>query len=64
MPASFLPGDPAVLRTTSTALLILAGTALGTVLLCLVALRVVLSALIALSGIRRRMVRSGQVLDW
>ena len=56
--------NAAMLRITSIALLILAGVALGGVLLCVLALRVLLSVLLALSGIRRRMMRSTQVLDW
>ena len=51
-------------RNTSIAILILAGGALGAVLLCVLMLRVLLSALFALSGIRRRMVQGAQVLDW
>jgi hypothetical protein len=53
-----------MLRTVAIAILILAGSALGAVLLCAVALRVLLSAAFALSGIQRRMTRSTQVLDW
>ena len=52
-----------MLRTTSIAILILAGSALGAVLLCVLALRVLLSAVFALSGIQRRM-HSAQILDW
>lgn len=48
-----------MLRSISTAILILAGT----VLLCLLAVRLVVSALFALSGIRRRGARE-QVLSW
>jgi hypothetical protein len=51
-------------RSTSIAILILAGGALGAVLLCVLALRLLLSAAFALSGIQRRMMRSTQVLDW
>ena len=51
-------------RKTSIAILLLAGGALGAVLLCVLVLRVLLSALFALSGIRRRMLRSAPVLDW
>jgi hypothetical protein len=54
----------AMLRNTSIAILIFAGGALGAVLLCVLALRVLLSAMFALSGIRRRMVRDAQILDW
>ena len=53
-----------MLRTTSIAILILAGSALGALLLCVLALRVLLSTAFALSGIPRRMTRSTQVLDW
>jgi hypothetical protein len=53
-----------MLRTTSIAILVLAGGAIGAVLLCVLVLRVLLSAAFALSGIRRRMIRSTQVLDW
>lgn len=53
-----------MLRTVSIAILVLAGSALGAVLLCVVVLRVLLSAAFALSGIQRRMMRSTQVLDW
>jgi hypothetical protein len=49
-----------MLRTTSIAILILAGSAL---LLCVLVLRVLLSTAFALSGIRRRM-HGAQVLDW
>jgi hypothetical protein len=54
----------AMFRNISIAILILAGGALGAVLLCVLTLRVLLSALLALSGIRRRMVHGAQVLDW
>ncbi len=54
----------AMLRKTSIAILILAGGALGAVLLCVLVLRVLLSAMVALSGIRRRMTHGAQVLDW
>ena len=56
--------NAAMLRIIPIALLILAGVALGGLLLCVLALRVLLSVLLALSGIRRRMMRSTQVLDW
>jgi hypothetical protein len=56
--------EAAMLRTTSIAILILAGSALGAVLLCVLALRVLLSTAFALSGIPRRMTRSTQILDW
>ena len=49
-----------MLRTTSTAILILAGSAL---VLCVLALRLVLSVLFAVSGIRRREAQM-QVLSW
>jgi hypothetical protein len=52
-----------MLRSTSIAILLLAGAALTGVLLSLLALRLVVSALLALSGIRRRAVRR-QVLSW
>jgi hypothetical protein len=61
---SFLPRDSAMLRTTSIAILILAGSVLGVVLLCVLALRLLLSATFALSGIQRRLTSSTQVLDW
>jgi hypothetical protein len=54
----------AMLRTASIAILILAGSALGAVLLCALTLRILLSAAFALSGIRPRMSHSTQVLDW
>jgi hypothetical protein len=54
----------AMARKISIAALILAGGALGAVLLCVLALRVLLSAIVALSGIRRRMSSGAQVLDW
>ena len=53
-----------MLRNTSIAILVLAGGALGAVLLCVLALRILLSAAFTLSGIQRRMMRSTQVLDW
>ena len=53
-----------MLRTASIAILILAGSALGAVLLCALMLRVLLSTAFALSGIRRRMTHSTQILDW
>ena len=53
-----------MLRTTSIAVLILAGSALGAVLLCVLALRLLLSTAFTLSGIQARMTRSTQVLDW
>jgi hypothetical protein len=54
----------AMLRTASIAILILAGSALGAVLLCALTLRILLSAAFALSGIQRRMTHSTEVLDW
>ena len=53
-----------MLRTASIAVLILAGSALGAVLLCALMLRLLLSAAFAVSGIRRRMPHGTQVLDW
>lgn len=53
-----------MLRTTSIAILILAGSVLGAVLLCVLALRLLLSATFALSGIQRRLTQGTQVLDW
>jgi hypothetical protein len=53
-----------MLRNTSIAILILASGVLGAVLLCVLALRVLLSVMFTLSGIRRRMVRGAQALDW
>jgi hypothetical protein len=53
-----------MLRHASIAILIAAAGALGAVLLCLLALRLVLAAVFALSGIQRRTLRRGQVLDW
>jgi hypothetical protein len=47
-------------RTTSIALLIVAG---GSLLLCVLILRLLLSAMFALSGIQPRMT-GAQVLDW
>ena len=55
---------PAMFRKISIAILILAGGAFGTVLLCVLALRVLLSAMFALSGIRRRVAHGAQILDW
>jgi hypothetical protein len=52
-----------MLRSISTAILILAGGALAALLVSLLALRLVLSAAFALSGIRRRAARE-QVLTW
>jgi hypothetical protein len=52
-----------MLRSISTAILILAGVALAAALLSVLALRLVLSAAFALSGIRRRTARA-QVLSW
>jgi hypothetical protein len=52
-----------MLRTACIAILVLAGSALGAVLLCVLTLRVLLSTAFALSGIQRR-VHSAQVLDW
>jgi len=51
--------EAAMLRTTSIAILILAGA----VLLCVLVLRVLLSTAFALSGIQRRM-HGAPVLDW
>ena len=51
--------EAAMLRTTSLAILILAGT----VLLCVLMLRVLLSTAFALSGIPRHL-HDAQVLDW
>ena len=48
-------------RITSVAILIVVGSAL---LLCVLTLRLLLSVTFALSGIRRRMPHSTQVLDW
>ena len=53
-----------MLRTTSIAILILVGSALGAVLLCVLALRILLATAFALSGIPPRMTRGTQVLDW
>ena len=53
-----------MLRATSIAILILAGSALGALLLCALAMRILLSAAFALSGIRRRVTQGTQVLDW
>jgi hypothetical protein len=53
-----------MLRTATITILLLAGTALGAVLLCALTLRLLLSAAFALSGIQRRMAHSTQVLDW
>jgi hypothetical protein len=53
-----------MLRTTSIAIVVLAGSALGAVLLCVLVLRVLLSAAFSLSGIQPRVMRSTQVLDW
>ena len=53
-----------MVRTASIAILVLAGSALGAVLLCVLMLRILLSAAFSLSGIQRRMMRSTQVLDW
>jgi hypothetical protein len=52
-----------MLRATSIAILILAGSALGAVLLCVLVLRILLSTAFTLSGIQRRTARA-QVLDW
>ena len=51
--------EAAMLRTTSIAILILAGA----VLLCVLALRVLLSTALALSGIPRRL-HGAPLLDW
>jgi hypothetical protein len=54
-----------MLRFISTLLLILAGCALGAVLVCLLAFRLVFSIVFALCGARRQVpVRDGHVLDW
>jgi hypothetical protein len=53
-----------MLRTASLAILILAGSTLGALLLCALAMRILLSAAFALSGIRRRVTQGTQVLDW
>jgi hypothetical protein len=53
-----------MLRTAAIAIILLAASALGAVLLCALTLRVLLSAAFALSGNARRMTRSTQVLDW
>jgi NADH:ubiquinone oxidoreductase subunit 2 (subunit N) len=59
MAASFLPGDSAMLRSLSIAILVLAGV----LVLCMLALRLVAAGLYALSGIRRRDTCE-QVLSW
>jgi hypothetical protein len=51
-------------RTASIAILLVAGSALGALLLCVLALRLLLSAAFALSGIQPPMKRSRQLLDW
>ena len=53
-----------MLRTIATTILILAGSALGAMLLCMLALRLMISAVFALSGVRRHAVRSEQILNW
>lgn len=53
-----------MLRTISTAILILAGSALGAVLLCMLSVRLVIAAVFALSGVRRHAVQGAQVLNW
>jgi hypothetical protein len=53
-----------MLRSTSIAILIVAGGALAAVLVSLLALRLVLAALFALSGIRRRAASAAEVLSW
>ena len=53
-----------MLRTASITILILAGSALAAVLLCVLALRILLSAAFAVSANRRRMTHGTQVLDW
>jgi hypothetical protein len=53
-----------MVRNISIAILILAGGALGAVLLCVLTLRVLLSAMLTLSGIRRRLKHGAHVLDW
>ena len=52
-----------MLRIASTWILILAGSAIGATLLCLVALRLVFSVIFALSGVRRH-TAGEQVLSW
>jgi hypothetical protein len=52
-----------MLRTASTTILILAGSALGATLLCLLLLRLVFAVLFALTGVRRHVARE-QVLNW
>ena len=54
----------AMVRALSIALLVLAGVALGALLLCVLTLRILLSTVVALSRIRRRMTRGGQVMNW
>ena len=51
-------------RTACIAILLVAGSVLGALLLCVLTLRLLLSATFALSGIQSRMTRSTQVLDW
>ncbi|MGH8237701.1 MAG: hypothetical protein ACREXP_11860 [Steroidobacteraceae bacterium] len=53
-----------MLRNTSIAILFVAGSAFGAVLLCVLALRLLLSAIFAVSGIQRRLTHSTRVLDW
>ena len=50
-------------RTASTSILVLAGSALGATLLCLLVLRLVFAVVVALTGVRRH-VSGGQVLNW
>ncbi len=52
-----------MLRTISTTMLILAGSALGAMLLCMLSVRLVMAAVFALSGVRRHTARE-QVLNW
>lgn len=52
-----------MLRIASNSILILAGGAVGTTLLCLLALRLVFSVIFALSGVRRH-ASGAQILNW
>jgi hypothetical protein len=54
----------AMVRSISIAILIVTAGAFAVVLLCVLTLRFLLSALFKLSGIRRRWVRGGEVLNW
>ena len=51
-------------RTTTLAILLVVGSAIAAVLLCVLALRLLLSTAFALSGIQRRMTHGTQVLNW